>query len=98
MSQPSIEGTFPPGVVGNPLPLKELAAVLVRHYKLKEGLYEPMVEFLIGTANIGPSPDSVAPGAIVSVTKVGLAKVAQPTPNSVDAAIINPPRRSKNPA
>lgn len=73
---------------GEPLRLKDLAAVLVRHYGLKEGLYEPMVEFTIGVGNMGPAPESVAPSAIVSISRIGLIKVEHETPNSVDAASV----------
>ena len=72
--------------VAEPLRLKDLAAVLVRHYGLTEGMYEPMVEFTIGVGSMGPTPDTVTPSAIVSISRVGLIKVEHETPNSVDAA------------
>ncbi len=82
------DSTTSPVLVEEPLSLKELGAVLVRHYGLKEGLYEPMVQFMIGTGNVGPSPESVAPSAVVGVSKIGLFRVFAPTVNTVDAAQI----------
>lgn len=91
----------PPGMVADPLSLKSLAELLVLHYGLKEGFYEPAVEFLIGTATAGPAPDATFPSAIVSVSRVGLTKVAQETQNSVDAGSVKRPRtrtrKAKNP-
>jgi hypothetical protein len=86
----NIEPAAIPIPVESPLFLKDLAALLVRHYGLKDGTYEPMVEFMIGTGNMGPSPDTIVPSAIIGVSKVGLVKVPNPTPNSVDAAKANP--------
>lgn len=92
MNQP-IDPPLPPGAIENPLSLKELAEVLVRHYKLKEGHYEAMIEFMVGMANVGPSPEKISPSSIVGISRIGLIKVQQPTVNSVDAAAANPTRK-----
>ncbi|HMM47474.1 MAG TPA: hypothetical protein PKC12_05785 [Thiobacillaceae bacterium] len=79
-----------PQPVVEPLRLKELATVLVRHYGIKEGSYEPLVEFTIGVGSMGPTPEMAAPSAIVSISRIGLVKVDHATPHSVDAAEVNP--------
>jgi hypothetical protein len=84
-----------PSPVGEPLRLKDLAAVLVHHYGIKEGLYEPMVEFTIGVGSMGPTPESVSPSAIVSISRIGLLKVERETPNSVDAASLKSPSAAR---
>jgi hypothetical protein len=75
------------------LPLKELAEVLVKYYGLKDGIYEPMIEFSIGIGNVGPAHGMTAPSAIVSVTKVGLVKADRESPNSIDASKIKPAKK-----
>lgn len=71
-----------------PLSLKELAAVLVRHYGLTEGLYDVLVEFKIGVGAVAPSDEPRIPGAIVGVSRVGLNPVTEASTNAavVDAA------------
>lgn len=90
LTQPSL-----PGAVASPLNNRELAELLVRQYGLHEGHYELLVEFMIGSGNMGPNPESVAPTAFVSFSKVGLTKVPAPTPMSVDAAAVNPLKKSR---
>lgn len=82
------------------LSLKELAAILVRHKELHEGLYDVSMEFQIAVGAIGPSPDAVLPGAMVGISRIGLSKVEQMGPQTVDAAMLNPakkphPRKTK---
>ena len=73
-----------------PLTLRELAAVLVRHYDLHEGEFELVVEFQIGVGAVGPDPAAPAPGAMIGVSKVGLIQAREKGPTTVDAAQINP--------
>lgn len=90
LTQPAL-----PGAVASPLNNRELAELLIRHYDLHEGHYELLVEFMIGSGNMGPSPEAVAPTAFVSFSKVGLTKVLAPTALSVDAATVNPLKKSR---
>ena len=88
--------TEPPknAVQPSPLTLKELAAVLVRHYDLHEGEFDLLVEFQIGVGAVGPDPAAPSPGAMIGVSKVGLMPAHAKGPSTVDAAQINPkPRR-----
>lgn len=64
-----------PAAVAAPLNNRELGELLVRQYGLHEGHYELWVEFMIGSGNMGPSPEAVASTAFVSFSKVGLTKV-----------------------
>ncbi len=88
-----------PEPVAPPLSMKELAAILVKHYGLTEGRYDLLVEFQIGAGGFGPTAESRVPSAFVGVSRVGLT-VATPTSESatiVDAASINPvkPKRAR---
>ncbi|HER39882.1 MAG TPA: hypothetical protein ENO10_01540 [Salinimicrobium catena] len=65
--------------------LRELGEVLVRHYGLKKGKYEVLVEFMIGVGNVGPSPDNRLPGATFGLSKIGLTKSQKDGPHTVDA-------------
>lgn len=67
--------------------LQELTEVLIRHYEIKEGIYEALLEFRVGFGAFGPDDDKV-PGVAAGVTKIGLAKVDELTGRAVDAATI----------
>jgi hypothetical protein len=75
-----------------PIPLKELAAILIRHYDHHEGFYEVGVQFNIAVGSVGPGPDPTlaAPGAVVAVAGIGLAKCSESSPLGVDASLVNP--------
>ncbi len=77
-----------------PLSLQELAAVLVKHYALTEGVFDLMVEYRIGVGAVGPDKQSLIPGAMIGVSKVGLLPSSKPGPNTVDAAMVNPAKKS----
>lgn len=75
------------------LSLKELNKVLIKHYKLHEGIYDVSVEFNIGVGPIGPTKDNLCPGAFIGVNGIGLVKVDQPGGSTVDAGEFNPKRK-----
>lgn len=77
-------------IVGEPLPLKELTEVLIKHYGFHEGIYDALIEFRIGVGGFGPTPADRTPGAMVGIGRVGLVKAEQHGPNTVDAAVANP--------
>ncbi len=72
--------------------LKEMAEILLRHNNIHEGHWGIYVEFGLGAANIGVSPDGerVLPAAIIPIQKLGIQRFDQPNPLTVDAAVINP--------
>lgn len=80
--------------LSNPsLSMRDLASVLVKHYGLTEGIYDLVVEFQIGIGAVGPDKDSLLPGAMIGVSKVGLVPTTKQGPNTVDAALINPTKK-----
>ena len=94
-TDPKLMAPSLPEAVVSPLNNRELSALLIREYGLHKGHYELLVEFMIGSGNMGPSPEAVAPTAFVSFSKVGLIKVPVPTSLSVDAATVNPLKKSR---
>jgi hypothetical protein len=84
--------------VAEPLAMRELAAVLVRHYGLTEGLYTLLVEFNVGVGPVGPNKDNLSPGAMIGVSKIGLIAAAEPGPSTVDAAEANPKKSTRKTA
>lgn len=71
-----------------------LAELLVKHHDLHEGLYDLAFEFQIAVGAIGPSPESVLPGAMIGVKSIGLMKVDKNGPQTVNAAEVNPVKKS----
>lgn len=92
MAQDYIEEALPP------LSLKEVVEALVKHLGLHEGLYDMSVEFKLAVGQVGPSVDSVLPGAIVGVSRIGLSKTKNKGPNTVDASEVNPVKQGKKAA
>jgi hypothetical protein len=72
------------------LDIRELTAALVKHYGLHEGLYDLYLEYQFAFGNFGPSASQVVPSAVVGLSKLGVTKVAQTGPLTVDASEVNP--------
>lgn len=87
---PAVAGS--PVPVGTPLGIKELTAALVRHYKLHEGLYDLFLEYQFALGNFGPNPDQVVPSAVIGLSKLGITRVSQSGPLTVDASVVNRPQ------
>jgi hypothetical protein len=79
-----------PVPVSSPLGIKELTAALVKHYDLHEGLYDLYLEYQFAFGNFGPSPSQVVPSAVVGLSKLGVTRVTQTGPLTVDASEVNP--------
>lgn len=84
----------------NMLSLRQMTEVLIKHLDLHDGLYNLLIEFQIGVGAVGPAPESVLPGAMFGVSRIGLSKTNPDKKNihSVDASEINPivkPRKKK---
>lgn len=69
---------------------KEVVSALVRASDLHDGIWGLYLEFGIGAANMGPTPDDVNPAAIIPITKIGLQRFPNISTISVDAAEVNP--------
>lgn len=80
----------PPGAPFPPLTLRELAVLLIKHHGLHEGLYDPAFEFQIAIGGVGPQQDALLPGAMIGVSRIGLAIAEKTSGNTVDAAVVNP--------
>ncbi len=80
-----------------PLTIRELTKVLVKHYGLKQGEYDLLVEYQIGTGAVGPDKDNMLPGAMIGVSRIGLTPATTVGPTTVDAAVTNPSKKSKVP-
>lgn len=73
-----------------PMTLKELAELLIKEKNLHEGLFDLAFEFQIAVGGVGPTTESLVPGAMIGVSRVGLTQTQQVGPHTVDAALVNP--------
>ena len=73
-----------------PLPLKEVVALLVKYHSLHEGLWDLALEVQVGIGQFGPSAGKLLPGAMIGVSRIGLTKSQVVGPNTVNAAEVNP--------
>jgi hypothetical protein len=64
----------------------------VRIKGFHEGLYDLSIEFSFAVGNMGPTKEHMLPGAMFGVSGVGLIKTDHIGPNTVDAALANPPK------
>lgn len=69
-----------------PLGLRELTAILVRHYGLTQGKYGLNVEFHVGAGTFGPSEDKRGPGFAIGMGRVGLVEAPADGPYTIDAS------------
>ena len=72
--------------------LIEIAEILIKNQGLHEGLYNLSVQFQIAVGAMGPTPEMRCPGAMVGISRIGIAKTdkEKATPHTVDAAVVNP--------
>jgi hypothetical protein len=75
--------------------MKEVTELLIKHYGFHEGKFDLLLEYQFGVGAFGPTPESVNPGLMVGIAKLGLARAAQSGPLTVDAAEVNPVSRAK---
>lgn len=73
-----------------PLALRELGALLVRHYGMHEGHYDVSFEIMMGSGRFKDDQGSPMPGAFIGIRQVGLIRVQKATENTIDAALVNP--------
>jgi hypothetical protein len=81
--------------IADPLSLRELAEVLVKHYDIHEGKYDLALELQVGVGLVGPDPGSQLPGAMVSVSRIGLTRATDIRATTVDAAVVNPAKMKR---
>ena len=75
--------------------LRELAEILIRHQGIHSGNFELSINFQIAVGAVGPSESNVLPGAMIGVSGFGLVPAMVAGPNTVDAAIANPPPKKR---
>jgi hypothetical protein len=75
--------------------IKELTVELVKLEGLHEGIYDLAIQFNLGVGNFGPTPEMTFPGAVLGVAQIGLQKSTQAGPHTVDAALVNPPKKKR---
>ena len=82
--------------IGN-LSLKELAELLVKHYDLHEGHYETSIGLQVAVGAVGPTAETVLPGAMIGILGMGLRKVdiSAAGLHVVDASVVNPIKKTK---
>jgi hypothetical protein len=74
-----------------PISLKEVGALLIKHYDLHEGLWDVAVEIQVAVGQLAmPTDQSALPGAMFRISKVGLTHAPQVSQLTVNAAEINP--------
>jgi hypothetical protein len=75
-----------------PVSLKEIGALLVKHYGFHDGLWDVAIEIQVGVGQFGAAPADAAPlpGAMFRVSRIGLTKALQVGPLTINAAEINP--------
>jgi len=76
---------------------KELLELLIKKANVHEGKWMLAANFGFTAANLGPTPDQLAPGAMVALLQMGIAKAGPETPDFaiLDAAKVNPATKSK---
>jgi hypothetical protein len=72
------------------LSLRDLASMLVKHYGIREGLWEVAFEMQVLIGKLGPSAEKSLPGAMMGISRVGLTRAASPSEQTVDAGQVNP--------
>jgi hypothetical protein len=74
--------------------IEELVTILIKQRDIHEGLFSLAVKFEIAVGGVGPSTESIYPGAMIGVSGFGLGKAEKPGPRIVDAAEVNPKIKS----
>jgi len=84
-----------PTPVESPLTIKELTSLLIKHYGIREGMFDLMVEYQLGTGAVGPDKEHLVPGLMIGIAKVGLVQSTKANPLTVDATDANPPPKTR---
>jgi hypothetical protein len=80
----------PPVPVATPLAIREVIELLIKHYGLHEGKYDLLLEYQFGAGAFGPTPETVNPGVMIGIAKLGLTRAEKVGPLTVDAGTVNP--------
>lgn len=77
------------------LDTKEITRLLIREMGAHEGHFMLSVEFAFTAGNVGPPPEQTMPGAIIGISRIGIAACDAAGPNTVDAAEVNPKKAAR---
>jgi|APFre7841882654_1041346.scaffolds.fasta_scaffold15593_3 hypothetical protein len=85
---------LPPMTVGQPISLREITELLIKHYDLHEGNYDLLLEFQMGVGmasqNLEQPP---SPTAMIGISRLGLIQAPVNSPSTADASIVNPAKK-----
>ena len=75
--------------------LQEVAEALVKKAGLHEGVWQVLFNFNLGAGNFGAEENVALPGAIATISGLGLLKAEPKSPPNlvVDASVVNPPEK-----
>lgn len=79
-----------PVAVATPLAMRDVIALLIKHYGLHDGNYDLLLEYQFGAGAFGPTPETVNPGVMIGIARLGLTRAEQVGPLTVDAGAVNP--------
>ena len=75
--------------------MKAVTELLIKHYGFHDGKFDLLVEYQFAAGAFGPTVESVNPGIMVGIAKLGLAQAVHSGALTVDAAEVNPAPRAK---
>lgn len=77
--------------------LVKITEILIKEQRIHEGIYNLAVQFHFAIGAVGPSPESIFPGAMMGISRIGLSQVEEDKTNihSVNAAEVNPIRKNR---
>lgn len=79
-----------------PVTLREVTELLIKHFDLHDGIYEPAIDVRMAVGRVGPANDVKLPGVVVGVSGIGIVKTETESEHSVDASKVNPaPKRQR---
>lgn len=91
----STEQLTAPAMIGDPLDYRTMVELLIKHYGVKDGHFDLMVEFTMGFGSVGPNPENVVPGVMVGLQRLGLTRASEASRTAVDAAQVTKIARLK---
>lgn len=64
----------------------DVLKTLIKAQGIKSGHWILSIEFNFGASNVGPTPETALPSAIVGVGKIGIQRVDPSDPTAIDAS------------
>jgi len=73
-----------------PVPLKEVGALLLKHYGISNGLWDIGLQINVAIGQMGQTLESAQPGAMFTVPSMVLTPATVVGPMTLNAAELNP--------